>query len=226
MTNHTKERYISSRLPLRCDGSPPFSPSLSCIYVGDILGHKRTCILGLVITIFGPILQASAFSLLQLTIAKFVGVTAIGPNWQSETVQPGLKGATVMLQSTFISNSPRWLIKKGRIDEAREILVMLGNEPNDSPSIVHQIEEIEASLQETGQGSFKDIFRNGRARFANRAFIAVSTQMGQQICGANAITFYQSTSFKNHLGMNRSLALLMSAVLFTWHLLSPLPITS
>ncbi|PIG85682.1 hypothetical protein AARAC_007115 [Aspergillus arachidicola] len=33
------------------------------------------------------------------------------------------------------------LIKKGRIDEAREILVILGDEPNDSPSIVHQIDK-------------------------------------------------------------------------------------
>ncbi|KAE8331945.1 hypothetical protein BDV39DRAFT_167857 [Aspergillus sergii] len=72
------------------------------MYVGDILGHKRTFILGLVITIIGSILQASAFLLLQLTIARFVGVTATGSNWQSETVQPGLKGAIVMLQSTFI----------------------------------------------------------------------------------------------------------------------------
>lgn len=53
---------------------------------------------------------------------------------------------------------PRWLSKKGRIDEAREILSMLRGEPSDSPSIAHQIEEIEASLQETGQGSFRDIF--------------------------------------------------------------------
>lgn len=82
---------------------------------------------------------------------------------------------------------------------------------------MRQIEEIEASLQETGKGSFKDIFRNGSGRFANRAFIAIATQMGQQICGANAITFYQTTIFKKFLGMKGSMPVLMSAVLFSWY---------
>ncbi|GLB10716.1 hypothetical protein AtubIFM57258_007125 [Aspergillus tubingensis] len=243
--------------------------ALSCIVVGDILGRKRTFMLGLVITIVGSILQSSAFSLPQLTIGRFVagfgfgGVTATGPNWQSETVQPRLRGFIVMFQSIFLCtglalagwleyglaftegsvtwrlplafpcflclvslcwapvwpDSPRWLIKKGRIDDARNVLAMLRDESVDSPGIVHQIEEIETSLQETGQGSFKDIFRNGPARFANRAFIAVSLQMGQQICGANAITFYQSTIFETYLGMDGTLSLLMSADLFTWKML-------
>ncbi|GLA67361.1 hypothetical protein AtubIFM55763_006074 [Aspergillus tubingensis] len=188
--------------------------ALSCIVVGDILGRKRTFMLGLVITIVGSILQSSAFSLPQLTIGRFVagfgfgGVTATGPN------------CIPMLGSRVAGfRQPRWLIKKGRIDDARNVLAMLRDESVDSPGIVHQIEEIETSLQETGQGSFKDIFRNGPARFANRAFIAVSLQMGQQICGANAITFYQSTIFETYLGMDGTLSLLMSAVLFTWKML-------
>lgn len=64
--------------------------ALSCIVVGDILGRRRTFMLGLVITIVGSILQSSAFSLPQLTIGRFVagfgfgGVTATGPNWYED----------------------------------------------------------------------------------------------------------------------------------------------
>ncbi|KAI2996127.1 hypothetical protein CBS147346_9497 [Aspergillus niger] len=108
----------------------------------------------------------------------------------------------------------------GRIDDARNVLAMLRDEPINSPGIVHRIEEIETSLQEIGQGSFKDIFRNGPARFANRAFIAVALQMGQQIYGADAIFFYLSTIFETYLGMNGTLSLPMSAVHFTWKLLT------
>ncbi|BCS11994.1 hypothetical protein ALUC_50040A [Aspergillus luchuensis] len=161
--------------------------ALSCIVVGDILGRRRTFMLGLVITIVGSILQSSAFSLPQLTIGRFVagfgfgGVTATGPNWQSETVQPRLRGFIVMLQSIFLCtglalagwleyglafaegsvtwrlplavpcflcllflcwapvwpDSPRWLIKKGRIDDARNVLAMLRDESVGSPGIVH-----------------------------------------------------------------------------------------
>ncbi|RDH29975.1 hypothetical protein BDQ94DRAFT_173463 [Aspergillus welwitschiae] len=124
-----------------------------------------------------------------------------------------LVGGILGRKRTVWLGLPGWLIKKGRIDDARNVLAKLRDEPIDSPSIVHQIEQNETTLQETGQGSFKDIFRNGPARFANRAFIAVALQMGQQICGANAITFYQSTTFKTYLGKNGTLSLLMSAIL-------------
>lgn len=97
------------------------------------------------------------------------------------------------------------------------MLAILLDESPTSDAVVHQVEEIESSLQETGQGSFQDIFRNGPSRFGNRAFIAIATQMAQQMCGQNAITFYQSTIFKEFLGMDSKLALLMSAVLFTWY---------
>ncbi|KAL4954836.1 general substrate transporter [Aspergillus filifer] len=115
--------------------------------------------------------------------------------------------------------SPRWLIKAGRIDEAREVLSILLDKVPEDEAVVHQIEEIEASLQETGKGSFKDILRNGPGRFGNRAGIAIATQMAQQVCGQNAITFYQSTIFKKFVGMSGNLSLLMSAVLFSWKIL-------
>ncbi|RAH47571.1 general substrate transporter [Aspergillus brunneoviolaceus CBS 621.78] len=232
--------------------------AIACIGVGDRLGRKRTFILGLAITIVGSILQSTAFVLAHLIVGRFItglgfgAVTATGPNWQSETTTPKLRGFIVMLQSGFLAiglavagwleyglafaegsvvwrlplalpcllclisliftpfwpESPRWLIKVGRIDEAREVLAILLDE---SPTM----EEIESSLQETGQGSFQDIFRNGPSRFGNGAFIAIATQMAQQMCGQNAITFYQSTIFKEFLGMDSKLALLMSAVLFT-----------
>ncbi|CAI7576453.1 unnamed protein product [Penicillium bialowiezense] len=243
--------------------------ALGCVFIGDMLGRKKTFMLGLIITIIGSVLQSSSFSLAQLTIGRFItglgfgAVSATGPNWQSETTTPTLRGFVVMLQSTFLCtglalagwleygltfvegsvtwrlplafpaflclislswapvwpDSPRWLIKKGRIDEARDVLALLLDTEVTSEEVVRQIEEIEASLQETGKGSFKDIFRNGSGRFANRAFIAIATQMGQQICGANAITFYQTTIFKKFLGMKGSMPVLMSAVLFSWKVL-------
>ncbi|KAI9709505.1 MAG: hypothetical protein M1820_003265 [Bogoriella megaspora] len=112
--------------------------------------------------------------------------------------------------------SPRWLIKKGRVEEARRVLSAFDDVPLDDPAIAQEVLEIETSLLETGKGKFRDIFRNGPARFANRAFIAAATQCFQQMCGINAIAFYQPTIFRTFLGLDDNIARILSATVFTW----------
>lgn len=96
------------------------------------------------------------------------------------------------------------------------MLAALDDVPLDSPEIARDVEEIETSLQETGKGSFKDIFRNGDGRFANRAFIAAATQCFQQMSGINALAFYQTTIFRTFLGLSADTARILSATVFTW----------
>lgn len=61
--------------------------ALGCVFIGDMLGRKKTFMLGLIITIIGSVLQSSSFSLAQLTIGRFItglvfgAVSATGPNW-------------------------------------------------------------------------------------------------------------------------------------------------
>ncbi|KAJ7226126.1 putative MFS sugar transporter [Mycena pura] len=115
--------------------------------------------------------------------------------------------------------SPRWLVKKGRIDEAKHVLAALDDVTIDSPIIAEEIRAIEISLEETGKGSFRDIFRNGPSRFANRAFIAAATQCFQQMSGINVLGFYQTTIFTSYLGLDSSTARILTATVFTWQTL-------
>lgn len=61
--------------------------SIGCIFIGDMLGRKRTFMLGLFVTIIGSILQSTAFTLAHLIVGRLVtgfgfgAVTATGPNW-------------------------------------------------------------------------------------------------------------------------------------------------
>lgn len=88
--------------------------------------------------------------------------------------------------------------------------------PLDSLEIAQEVEEIEISLKETGKGKFRDIFRNGPARFANRAFIAAAAQCFQQMCGINVLGYYQTTIFINFLKLDANTSRILSATVYTW----------
>ncbi|KAJ5107637.1 general substrate transporter [Penicillium angulare] len=102
--------------------------------------------------------------------------------WRLPLAFPAFLCLVSLIFAPFWPESPRWLVKVGRIEEAREVIAILIDEAREGDQVVRQIEEIEQSLQETGEGSFRDIFRKGPSRFGHRALIAIATQMGQQIC--------------------------------------------
>lgn len=249
--------------------------ALSCLLIGDILGRRKTIMLGALIDIIGAALQASSFSLGQLIVGRLVtgigfgALSATAPNWQSETSQAAHRGAAVMFESLFISGglalvawietglsyssseaswrfpfafgaflaalviimipqmpeSPRWLVRKGRVDEAKSVISALSDVPMDAPEVSEQIAEIRESLRISGKGSFRDLFRNGPQRLFNRTCIAVSSQMFQQFCGINALAFYQAIIFENYIEVSPAVARILSASVFSFQtLVSPIGI--
>ncbi|KAF7932121.1 uncharacterized protein EAE97_009142 [Botrytis byssoidea] len=218
-----------------------FFGALSCIKIGDTLGRKRTIMLGAAINIIGAILQSSSYSLGQLIVGRLVSglgfgaLTATAPNWQSECSKAHHRGSVVLLEGLFISaglataasifvliatphmpESPRWLVKKGRTDEAREVVSALDDKPIDSAQVQADIAEIEEGLAITGNDSFRDIFCMGDERLFHRACLAVCGQMFQQMSGINALAFYQATIFENGLGLSAQTSRVLSASVFTW----------
>ena len=61
--------------------------ALSCWFIGDKLGRKRTIMLGVFVSCIGSILECSSFSLGQLIVGRLItglgfgAVTATAPNW-------------------------------------------------------------------------------------------------------------------------------------------------
>ncbi|KAI9893929.1 MAG: hypothetical protein M1814_005482 [Vezdaea aestivalis] len=86
-----------------------FFGAISCIWIGDFLGRRKTIFLGSSIMVVGAALQCSAFSLPHFIVGRLI--TGIGnglntstvPTWQSETSKSHRRGQLVMIEGALIT---------------------------------------------------------------------------------------------------------------------------
>ncbi|KAF7718384.1 MFS-type Sugar/inositol transporter [Penicillium ucsense] len=120
---------------------------------------------------------------------------------------------TAMIFITMLPESPRWLIKTGRIDDARIVLAALQEMEPHSSSITDTIHEIQTTLAVCGNTSWTAMFTNGEQRLFHRAYLAATGQMFQQICGVNLITYYATTIFEQYLGTDAVKSRILAAAM-------------
>lgn len=136
-------------------------------------------------------LLESLFISLGLALSAWVNLgmsfTTGSVSWRFPLAMSGFWALFVIALVPMLPESPRWLLKMGRTQEAREVMSALEGRPDDDPVVGANIEEISESLAITGQGRFLDIFKNGELRLFNRTCLACAGQMFQQMSGINAL---------------------------------------
>ncbi|EPS34664.1 hypothetical protein PDE_09628 [Penicillium oxalicum 114-2] len=133
--------------------------------------------------------------------------------WRLPAAFPIIFSLTVAGFITFLPESPRWLIQRGRIAEARDTLAALEDLALDDRELETRIEDMQASLRRSGnQNTLRQLFSMGPQRTSHRAFLAMTAMTFLQLTGATVTQFYTTAIFENNLGLQESTSRLLAAV--------------
>jgi MFS transporter, SP family, arabinose:H+ symporter len=114
--------------------------------------------------------------------------------WRWDLGVTAIPAALFFVLLFTIPRSPRWLVKKGRIAEARSVLQLTGDENSE-----HDLEEIVQSITVERKQAAEKLFSR---RYLFPIFLAVTIGMFNQLSGINAILYYLNDIF-SHAGFSR-----------------------
>jgi len=117
-----------------------------------------------------------------------IGLAGFGAaEWRWKLGVSGIPAALFMLMLFGIPRSPRWLVKKRRVPEAREVLRLTGEE-----HFEEELQDIVTSIDaEHGHGD-EPLFTH---KYRVPIFLAVAIAMFNQLSGINAILYYLNDIF-------------------------------
>jgi sugar porter (SP) family MFS transporter len=122
----------------------------------------------------------------------------------------------------FMPESPRWLILKGRDEEAKEVIAALEDTDIDDKVVRNEFLAIKEAVLEMSKGSFRDLFTMDKNRNLHRTLLAYFNQVFQQISGINLITYYAAVIYRG-LGMTDFMSRLLAALNGTEYFIASWP---
>ena len=108
--------------------------------------------------------------------------------WRWELGVTAIPAALFFVMLFTIPRSPRWLVKKGRVAEARTVLQTTGDEDYE-----HDLQEIVASINIEQSQATEKLFTR---KYAFPIFLAVSIGVFNQLSGINVILYYLNQIFE------------------------------
>jgi MFS transporter, SP family, arabinose:H+ symporter len=129
------------------------------------------------------------FGILAAYLSNYlIGTMGFGDvEWRWKLGISAVPAALFLVMLFFIAESPRWLAKAGRVNEAEEVLRSTGD-----PNYKDDLNEIVKSVDEHIAAANEPFFSR---KYALPIFLAVSIGMFNQLSGINAILYYLNDIF-------------------------------
>jgi len=140
--------------------------------------------------------------------------TSYGSNsfsWRFPFLFPILLSIIVNLTIFTLPESPRWLVKKNRLTEARDIFSRIHDTDLEADIVNREIRDVQLSLELSQNVSLSAMLTMGPQRTFHRVVLAAVIQMFLQMSGINSITYYASTIYEVDLGFPTKTAEILAA---------------
>jgi sugar porter (SP) family MFS transporter len=157
-----------------------------------------------------PRVRGGLVSLNQLAITAGILVSYLidyglsgSANWRLMFGLAAIPAVLLFAGMLFQKESPHWLIRQDRIDEARDVLKRVRNEDDDIDGEIRDVQEVsrkEAGVRELLSPSIRPL-----------VFVGVMLAVFQQITGINTVIYYAPTLLQG-AGFGSSAALLANVV--------------
>lgn len=116
----------------------------------------------------------------------------------------------------FLPESPRWLCKVDRVEQATHAMAAVNGESPDSKRTQDDIRAIvDAIMLEEQLGAtfqVKDLITGGPQQHWRRVLLGITAQFFQQMGGCNAVIYYLPILFSSSLGKTQEQSLLLGGV--------------
>jgi len=135
-----------------------------------------------------------SFNQLMITLGILVayivdwGFAPLPNNWRWMFALAVVPGAALAIGMYFMPFSPRWLVDKGREDEAREVLEKYRFEDDDVEEEIKEIKDVAAQ-----EFNLRELIGKGVRRML---LVGVALAVFQQIVGINTVIYYGPTILK------------------------------
>ncbi|KAE8542032.1 hypothetical protein D1P53_001511 [Cryptococcus gattii VGV] len=121
--------------------------------------------------------------------------TAMSYSWRIPAIIPGVLAILIMSCTFLFPESPRWLVLKGRTEEAKAVFSRI-EDANDNERIQQDLEAVmRANEQLDESANFLSLFKYGREKMLYRIILAILVQFFTQMNGAGIITYYSNQLF-------------------------------